>query len=84
VTEPLPFPLASPLFPLASLEGADEGVTPHLLFCSCGRAMIGHSAKSHNYFYYTCSRGFKQGEEAVVPGHCPRKNWSVWSWGYSR
>lgn len=26
-----------------------------LLFCSCVRAMIGHSAKSHGYFYYTCS-----------------------------
>lgn len=31
-----------------------------LLFCSCGRAMIGYSAKSQGYFYYTCSRSFKQ------------------------
>jgi plastocyanin len=35
-----------------------------LLFCSCGRAMIGHSVKSGRYFYYLCSRNFKQGKEA--------------------
>ena len=32
-----------------------------LLFCSCGQAMIGRSAKSHEYYYYTCNRRFKQG-----------------------
>ena len=26
--------------------------------------MIGHSAKSHSYFYYTYPRSFKQGKEA--------------------
>jgi len=44
-----------------------------LLFCSCGRAMIGHSAKSHNYFYYTCSRGFKQGKEACSARALPKE-----------
>jgi site-specific DNA recombinase len=32
------------------------------LFCSCGHAMIGRSAKSHQYFYYTCNGGFKKGK----------------------
>lgn len=35
-----------------------------LLYCSCGRAMIGRSAKSHRYYYYMCNRSFKQGKEA--------------------
>jgi len=35
-----------------------------ILFCSCGAAMIGHSAKSGKHFYYQCSRKFKQGSEA--------------------
>jgi DNA invertase Pin-like site-specific DNA recombinase len=35
-----------------------------LLFCSCGRAMIGHSAKSKKHFYYLCSRSNKQGKDA--------------------
>jgi site-specific DNA recombinase len=35
-----------------------------LLFCSCGSAMVGHSAKSHKYYYYTCNRSSKQGREA--------------------
>ncbi len=26
--------------------------------------MIGHSAKSHQYYYYICNRSFKQGKEA--------------------
>jgi len=34
-----------------------------LLYCSCGRGMIGRSAKSHRYFYYTCSRSYKQGKD---------------------
>lgn len=34
-----------------------------LLFCSCGSAMIGHSAKSGRHFYYLCSRNYKQGKE---------------------
>jgi site-specific DNA recombinase len=44
-----------------------------LLFCSCGRAMIGHSAKSRDYFYYTCSRGFKQGKEACNARALPKE-----------
>jgi len=39
-----------------------------ILFCSCGSAMVGRSAKSHRYYYYTCNRNFKQGREA-----CNRK-----------
>jgi site-specific DNA recombinase len=39
-----------------------------MLFCSCGRAMIGRSAKSHRYYYYQCNRGDKQGKEA-----CPAR-----------
>ncbi len=35
-----------------------------LLFCSCGQAMIGWSAKSHRYYYYMCNRSCKQGKEA--------------------
>ena len=34
------------------------------IFCSCGYAMIGHSAKSNRYHYYVCSRSCKQGREA--------------------
>ncbi len=35
-----------------------------VLFCSCGSAMVGRSAKSHRYYYYTCNRSWKQGREA--------------------
>jgi hypothetical protein len=35
-----------------------------LLFCSCGHAMIGRSAKSHQYYYYTCNGSYKQGKDA--------------------
>ena len=35
-----------------------------ILFCSCGSAMVGRSAKSHRYYYYTCNRSCKQGREA--------------------
>jgi len=35
-----------------------------ILFCSCGAALSGHSAKSGKYFYYQCVRKFKQGNEA--------------------
>ncbi|MFC1962912.1 recombinase family protein [Chloroflexota bacterium] len=35
-----------------------------LLFCSCGHAMIGHSAKSKSYFYYLCSKNYNQGKDA--------------------
>ena len=42
------------------------------LFCSCGRAMIGRSAKSHNYFYYMCSRSCKQGKDACDARALPK------------
>ena len=43
-----------------------------LLFCSCGRAMIGRSAKSHHYYYYACSRAHKQGKEACSARAIPK------------
>lgn len=30
-------------------------------YCSCGHAMIGRSAKSHQYHYYSCNGNYKQG-----------------------
>jgi site-specific DNA recombinase len=35
-----------------------------ILYCACGHAMTGHSAKSGHNFYYQCSRRLKQGNEA--------------------
>ena len=43
------------------------------LFCSCGHAMTGHSAKSHSYFYYMCSRNFKQGKDACDARMLPKE-----------
>jgi hypothetical protein len=34
-----------------------------LLFCSCGHAMIGRSAKYHQYYYYTCNGSYKRGRD---------------------
>ena len=45
-----------------------------LLFCSCGRALMGQSAKSGRYFYYVCSRSFKQGTDACDAGMLPKEN----------
>jgi site-specific DNA recombinase len=42
------------------------------LFCSCGHAMIGRSAKSHKYFYYTCNGGFKKGKIACHARALPK------------
>jgi site-specific DNA recombinase len=42
------------------------------LFCSCGHAMIGRSAKSHQYFYYTCNGGFKKGKDACSARALPK------------
>jgi site-specific DNA recombinase len=42
------------------------------LFCSCGHAMIGRSAKSHQYYYYTCNRSFKHGKEACNARALPK------------
>ena len=35
--------------------------------------MIGHSAKSHSHFYYTCSRSFKQGKDACDARLLPKE-----------
>jgi site-specific DNA recombinase len=43
----------------------------HLL-CSCGHAMIGRSAKSHQYFYYTCNGSFKKGKDACNARPLPK------------
>ena len=34
--------------------------------------MRSRSAKSHHYYYYTCSRGFKQGKEACAARAIPK------------
>ena len=44
-----------------------------LLFCSCGRALTGCSAKSGRHFYYICSRSFKQGKEACSARMLPKE-----------
>ena len=44
-----------------------------LLYCSCGHAMIGRSAKSHQYYYYVCNRGFKQGKESCNSRNLPKE-----------
>ena len=44
-----------------------------LLFCSCGRALTGHSAKSGRHFYYQCSRSFKQGKDACNARMLPKE-----------
>ena len=43
-----------------------------LLFCSCGRAMTGHSAKSGRHFYYLCSRSSKQGRDVCDARMLPK------------
>jgi site-specific DNA recombinase len=42
-----------------------------ILFCSCGSAMVGRSAKSHHY-YYVCNRCFKQGKDACDSRMLPK------------
>lgn len=44
-----------------------------LLFCCCGRAMTGCSAKSGAHFYYVCSRNSKQGKEACDAKMLPKE-----------
>ena len=43
-----------------------------ILYCACGHAMTGHSAKSGRNFYYQCSRRFKQGNEACKARILPK------------
>jgi len=45
-----------------------------ILFCSCGRAMIGRRAKSHQYYYYTCNRKLKEGSDSCHTRSLPKKN----------
>ena len=42
------------------------------LFCSCGHAMVGRSAKSHQYYYYTCNGSFKRGKDACTARALPK------------
>jgi len=44
-----------------------------ILFCSCGAAVTGHSAKSGKYHYYQCSRRLKQGDEACSIRQKPKE-----------
>jgi DNA invertase Pin-like site-specific DNA recombinase len=44
-----------------------------ILRCSCGRAMIGRSAKSHRFYYYTCNRSDKQGKDACSARSLPKR-----------
>ena len=44
-----------------------------ILVCSCGKAMVGRSAKSHRYYYYTCNRSCKQGREACDSRILPKE-----------
>ena len=44
-----------------------------MIFCSCGYAMTGRSAKSHQYHYYVCNRGFKQGKESCNARDLPKE-----------
>jgi site-specific DNA recombinase len=44
-----------------------------ILFCACGSAMVGRSAKSHRYYYYTCNRTFKQGRETCNSRILPKE-----------
>ncbi len=43
-----------------------------LLYCSCGRGMIGRSAKSHRYYYYQCNRNYREGKDACDSGLIPK------------
>ena len=43
-----------------------------LLFCTCGHAMIGHSAKSHQHYYYTCNSSYKSGRDACSARALPK------------
>ena len=43
-----------------------------LLFCTCGHAMTGRSAKSHQYYYYTCNGSFKRGRDSCSARALPK------------
>ena len=44
-----------------------------MIFCRCGRAMTGRSAKSGRHFYYSCSRAAKQGRVACGSRALPKE-----------
>ncbi len=44
-----------------------------ILYCSCGHAMTGHSAKSKKHFYYLCSGKQKRGGEACNARMLPKE-----------
>jgi hypothetical protein len=44
-----------------------------LLYCSCGRAMIGRSAKSNQYHYYQCNRNYREGKESCKSRLIPKE-----------
>jgi site-specific DNA recombinase len=44
-----------------------------ILRCACGSAMTGHSAKSGKYFYYLCSRNYRQGKDACAQVMLPKE-----------
>ncbi len=44
-----------------------------LLRCSCGRSMVGRSAKSHQYLYYECPAKYTQGKESCNAERLPKE-----------
>ena len=44
-----------------------------MIFCRCGRALTGRSAKSGRHFYYSCSRAAKQGKVACGSRALPKE-----------
>lgn len=43
------------------------------LYCACGSAMIGRSAKGHKYYYYERNRAYKQGKDAFRRRSIPKE-----------
>jgi site-specific DNA recombinase len=43
-----------------------------LLRCGCGKSMIGRSAKSHQYYYYSCNRSVKEGSASCAARNLPK------------
>jgi site-specific DNA recombinase len=43
------------------------------IFCSCGHAMIGRSAKSHRHYYYMCNGSFKKGSDICDARALPKE-----------
>jgi site-specific DNA recombinase len=45
----------------------------NLLYCSCGKAMIGRGAKSNRYYYYVCNTKQKRGSHACEVKDLPKE-----------